>query len=389
MSLWDTRFKTHPLWSTVAHARETMNRIQSPESAEDRDTLAYAGMVLELLERRREDSDGREISPVMLSNTHAATTNFDVYLANVESGSYTWSQLLPMVDEVVNSLGQWPPMKIGRWLSGLNSAVESFEAKTSDALDRTSTRAGAVEHDATALAEQLASLNADVSRERQRISEAIATFTTQGDEAVRNLLAEQQERITASEADWSKRLAEQQSKADEHNEQMAEYEARSLNVLGSVGVNSTATDYGAYAKTQHDAADRWRRVATAVFAMASIWFIVSSFPWFTSGATSWESSLSRLGVTAAVAGVGAYAARESSQHRKQERQAKKIQLVLIALEPFIANLPPTTQDEIRAEAARAIFVIKADVEERDEPKGTDYLDVVRSILDKVPSRPAS
>jgi flagellar basal body-associated protein FliL len=60
---------------------------------------------------------------------------------------------------------------------------------------------------------------------------------------------------------------------------------------------------------------------------------------------------SRALVTAAVAAVGAYAARESGQHRRQERDAKKVQLVLIALEPFIANLPEDSRDDNRAEAA--------------------------------------
>lgn len=395
--LWDTRFKNHPLWGSVARLRETMNRIPAPQTAEDREMLAYAGMVLELLERRRDDTDGREVSPAMLATTSAATENFATYLANLESGAYTWSQVIPMVDEVVNSLGQWPPMKITRWLSGMNAAVMSFEAKTAEAIDRTTSDASAamartasqateVEQAAAQLAEQVNTLSVDVARERQRISEAIATFTTEGEEAASALTTAQQARVVALEAEWSQRLAAQQAEADKHAALMTSYEEKSVKVLEAVGTNSTATDYGVYSNEQADSADRWRKVAAAVFGLASIWFIVSSLPWFLASTVTWESSLSRLGVTAAVAGVGAYAARESSQHRKQEREAKKVQLVLTALEPFIANLPPETQDEIRADAARAIFVISADPDDDPaiEPTMPGAMDLLRTLISKVP-----
>lgn len=395
--LWDTRFKNHPLWSSVARVRETMNRIPMPATAEDREMLAHAGMVLELLEKRRDDTDGREVSPAMLATTNAATETLAAYLANLEAGAYTWSQVIPMVDEVVNTLGQWPPMKIARWLSGMNAAVTSFEDKTAEAIDRTTSDASVaiartagqateVEQAVARLAEQVGALGADVARERQRISEAIATFTTEGQDAVRSMIAEQQERIATNEAEWSTSLAAQQAKADEHDDRMASYEEKSIKVLGAVGRNSTATDYGVYSNAQHDSADRWRLVAAAVFGVASIWFVVSSLPWFIAAAATWESSLSRLGVTAAVAGVGAYAARESSQHRKQEREAKKVQLVLTALEPFIANLPAKTQDEIRAEAARAIFVITVDSDDDASTvlTGSSFVDLARTLMNKVP-----
>jgi hypothetical protein len=185
---------------------------------------------------------------------------------------------------------------------------------------------------------------------------------------------------------WQPHLAEQEALADQHNARMAEHEQRSVKVLEAVGTNSTATDYGKHAYEQGRAANRWRVIASVVFGVASAWFIISSLPWATAGTTTWESSLSRLGVTAAVAGVGLYAARESSQHRR-ERAAKKVPLVLIALEPSIANLPESKQVEIRAEAAKAIFVLPEEAQAEGPDVGVPaYLDVLRAFVDKVPSR---
>lgn len=384
--LWDIRFTNHPLWGSVARARETMNRLPAPVTAEDQEILAYAGMVLELLEKRREDTDGREVSPAMLAATHSATETFGAYLTNVEAGSYTWANVPAAADEVVNSLGQWPPMKTARWLSGINAAVRSFESKAAEAMARTAARATDVESTTASLAEQIEALSGDVARERQRISESITDFTAESESALSALNSAQKARIAALDAEWSQRLTAQQAEADEHANRMKEYEEKSVKVLEAVGTNSTATDYGSYSKDQHASADQWRRVAAAVFGVASIWFIVSSLPWFISSTVTWESSLSRLGVTAAVAGVGAYAARESSQHRKQERDAKKVQLVLTALEPFIANLPVDTQNAIRADAARAIFVISTDPDNdpSDEGNMPGVVDLLRTLASKVP-----
>lgn len=390
MSLWETQFKDHPLWRTMEQARATMNAIQIPEDRSDRDALSYAGMVLELLEKRREDSDAREISSSMLALTNDAAANFAVHLGHVQVGQYTWSQVTPTTDALVHSLGMWPPMKIAHYMSGLNAAVEGFERRALEAADRIQLRAGEVEGNISALAAKQDELDATIAAERQRITEAIATFTADSREAVTDWVAEQEGELTARTHAWDEALSDARVQATKHSAQMAEYEAKSRKVLEAVGVNSTATDFGSYAKEQRKAADSWRRGAAIVFLLAGAWFIYSGLPSITDGnegsGALWESSLARLGVTAAVAGVGAYAARESAQHRRQERQAKQVQLVLTALEPFIVNLPEDEQNEIRGESARAIFVLRtADAVDTDE-SGSPYVELMKGMLAKIPDR---
>ncbi len=67
--LWDTKFREHELWRIVAAARDSMNGTTAPEDRAEHDALDYAVMVLELLEQRRDDTDGREVSPAMLTST--------------------------------------------------------------------------------------------------------------------------------------------------------------------------------------------------------------------------------------------------------------------------------------------------------------------------------
>ncbi|MBD8059015.1 hypothetical protein IC607_08545 [Cellulomonas sp. JH27-2] len=385
MQLWDARFRDHELWRVVEQARSTMNAVALPDGQPERDMLDYAGMVLELLERRREDTDGREVSPSMLVATQSAASNFATTLGYVQTGQYTWQQVVPAVDDVVTALGQWPPLKLSRYMSGISAAADSFQQRVLNAADAVEVRAEEIRSSLETIASKQAEVEAAVTNEKQRITEAIATFTSTGNEAIREWTQEHDDAINERAAVWDAALAAAQNEADEHRERMSQYEDKSRKVLEAVGVNSTATDFGQYAKEQGEAADTWRQIAALVFVVAGGWFIASSFPWFTDGADLWESAVARLGVTAAVAGVGAYAARESSQHRKEARRAKLVQLVLTALEPFLANLPAEMQDEIRAEAARSIFVLNAEATVESE-SADGYLEVMKSLVGKLPER---
>ncbi|KAM9886354.1 hypothetical protein OXX69_013777, partial [Metschnikowia pulcherrima] len=121
--------------------------------------------------------------------------------------------------------------------------------------------------------------DSSVSLERQRITEAIATFTSTGDEAVRQWTDEHEDAIKARTDAWDAALESARGEADSHRARMDDYEAKSRKVLEAVGVNSTATDFGSYANDQGHAANTWRRVAATVFVIAGVWFIVSSLPW--------------------------------------------------------------------------------------------------------------
>jgi predicted nucleic acid-binding Zn-ribbon protein len=385
--LWDTRFREHELWTVVEQARATMNSTVLPESAAERDALDYVGMVLELLEQRRNETDARQISPAMLNSTQSAASNFSSYLSQAKIGQYTWAQVAGQADEVLTSLAQWPPMKLSRYLAGVNGAVESFQRRTLEAADAVEERALEIRKALGEIDAKQTKLASTIDVERQRITEAIATFTSEGDEAVREWTDAHENTLKQRIDRWDEQLESARTAAAQHNTRMDEYEAKSRKVLEAVGVNATATDFGVYANDQRDTANTWRIVAVLVFVVAGGWFIASSFPWFTDGARVWESALARLGVTAAVAAVGLYAARESSQHRQQERRAKQVQLVLTALEPFIANLPTADQDKLRVSSAEAIFVLaEAPASSSDDDTTNRLLSLANSLAAKFPDR---
>lgn len=124
MTLWADRFNQHALWASIAEARSRINRLTlSTANAEDLSVLEYVGQVIELLERRRSDSDPHEIVPRMLDTTNNAVAAWIPSLDAVLDGTWTMGQALQTTDNVLETLAAWPPMKPARYLSGIQAST--------------------------------------------------------------------------------------------------------------------------------------------------------------------------------------------------------------------------------------------------------------------------
>lgn len=394
---WMDNYRSHTLWDVLDGAKERLEEVQEAgELNEDAERAEMVHAVLARLDGMRHSPD-ITITQASLDAAVGPVQNLTAHLPNLEP--FFSSAYGPQTfDSLVRLVGAWPlpdaavlaslESDIATVVSGMTKA-RSRLFTLNEKLTKTDT---AIEEYETAQREAAENLVADVMKRVAEVDRNVTTLSTTAetqkgriDTAIEGI----QNDFTANESErgdtWTTHLAAQQTAADAHLKRMAEYEAKSVKVLGSVGVNSTATDFGVYANEQRKAASTWRRIAATVFALAGLWFIGSApfWPWI-SDESGWESALARLGVTAAVAGVGAYAARESSQHRREERRAKQVQLVLTALEPFIANLPPEEQKKIRTASAEAIFVLRIEEASNDTGPGDFYQDLVKSLLAKVP-----
>lgn len=394
---WMDNYRSHTLWDVLDGATERLEEVQ--EAGELDEDAERAEMVHAMLARL----DGMRHSPditIPQASLDAAVShlqNLTTHLPNLEPffaaayGPQTFDSLARLV-------GAWPQpdaaalasmeSQIATVISGLTTA-RGHLSTLNEELTKTDT---AIEEYETAQREAAENLVTDVAARVSEVDRNVAALSTTAETQKGRIdaaIAAIQNDFTANESEreskWTAQLATQQTTIDAYMERMAGYEAQSVNVLGAVGTNSTATDFGIYANEQMKAASTWRRIAASVFAVAGLVFIGSAtfWPWI-SDESGWESALARLGVTAAVAGVGAYAARESSQHRREERRAKQVQLVLTALEPFIANLPDEEQKKIRAASADAIFVLRVEEAGNEAGPGDFYQDLVKSLLSKVP-----
>ena len=65
----------------------------------------------------------------------------------------------------------------------------------------------------------------------------------------------------------------------------------------------------------------------------------------------------------------AYAARQASKQEKVERYARKIEMELVAIDPFISSLAEDKQSSIKEEISRKIFgnADAMEISNKDEP----------------------
>jgi hypothetical protein len=255
--------------------------------------------------------------------------------------------------------------------TALSGSVEQLKVDTTqlaaelDALDQR--RLGAddaiTEEDEVrrqALLEQAEALKSAVATEQQRLDQLVPTFEQQFSEAqdarqatfdeVRVSLEASAESVStdlAKQADTTKSAL-----SGEANAVLTEVKARrdEVNDLYRVVTDSsTAGAFNEEAATQKTTADEWRQVAIG-FGIAAAVIALGSIAWAAvepNGVSSAGAIVAKVTATLAAAAIAAYAGRQSGRHREREEGAKRLELQLVALGPFIRELGEDEQRDVR------------------------------------------
>lgn len=383
---WNDDYRSHELWSSVTETLEALSEVPADEFTDD---LTHLRALLT-------EIDGHADQP------HAALTA--IHLTTVKNAVDGIGSALPDSPATIfssppnNRNGASPFVQLAQYvrswpatgstsLRGLGTRAEQIELAFNALNERIDERLSEIETQSSeqaesiavaldehkaALAEQQTQFAELVDKKTSELQDELAPLREAASEAdsiieqqktrLDTALSSHQEKFSSAQDDrtekWTSLLADNESKLQEHLTAMREHEEQSRKVLSAVGVNATATDYGAYANAQKEAANRWRIGAVIALSIAAVAFlVVAGAPLFGFGGNSewWEVVLQKLGAPVGAAAVGYVLIRESGQHRKEERSARQVQLTLTALEPFIANLPEKQKERIRVETARRIF----------------------------------
>lgn len=382
---WQDKHREHALWevtqSTLDELRSSYEEVDPADSryGQLRDLLAY---VLTF-----QDFPQVTVTPATLDAAHNKIQQIQKKLPHLDSiyqkaGGTNTSAF----GAVVAAIRPWPLPGSGR-LTGLSKQVEQVEATLSASEQRMFNAAQryeehleerrAAEDQAQsqhleAVTQKFKDAEAELQAEQKVLNDEI--FRIKGllessekkleshvdrfEETFKNHETALRDQLSEANKDWERQLAGQRSEAERHREAMEKHEQQSIRVLTTVGTNATASDYGQYAEAEAEKADKWRTAATWTFVAAAALFVgAMGLTFFGLGPETewWEMVLQRIGAPAGVAGIGLFLGRESGLHREVSRKAKQTELTLNALEPFIANLPDTQQEQIRYDTARALF----------------------------------
>jgi hypothetical protein len=382
---WETAYQTHAAWAQLDNLVNYLNT--GPDRADESQTNHYD----RLRWLTSHLTSVRENATMLVSST--ALDSLNGTLAQINSALVNWANNgdagslalagSAYTEAVLDSLRGWPVTK-DRVQRGLLRAGLDFQAGAAESLESLRSAVDDVKQTAANLEARIAELNTEGDTSLQALRSEIATATldvttqtTRLDTALNGLqqtfTQAEAERASAhttelerlkndarAAADEAKKatvasLDAQISAGTEHVDVLVELRDQAANLVDAIGLTGTATEYGKYAKQERHAANLLRYTAIASFAGSFALFLVTLLASHVTEHTAWQVVTFKLAGSIALLALGAYASYESSDHRKEERHAKSVQLDLAALDPFIVNLDPDQQKSIKAAAARRLF----------------------------------
>lgn len=143
-------------------------------------------------------------------------------------------------------------------------------------------------------------------------------------------------------------------KGEEVIRRLNDYKDEAQNLVGVIGTTGIIHGYQAVANDQAKSARLWERLTVGCmgllvsFGLYAFWLAhQENFNWHFLAARA--MAVIPLGVFAA------YVAHKAEQHRQIERESRKKELELAAINPYLATLPPDTQYEVKRILAERFF----------------------------------
>ncbi len=247
-------------------------------------------------------------------------------------------------------------------VNALSGEFEKAKEELSDLQSSVQARSDEWQAEKAGLQEQLSDLSSTIEKQQGRLDEALDRYQGQFSaaqdrrgEQFQGELAELQEWAAGAKSTMERQLDQVGTTAEDKSRQLTEQLeaelAKARGITGVIGSTGTAAGYQEEADAQRRTANMLRYGAILLGLAAAglaVWAIIhterSSEPSLT---VVFSKALGSL----VFAGLAGYVATQSAHHRHREEQARRRQLDLLALPPFIAALPDGQKEEITGEVA--------------------------------------
>lgn len=391
MSYTATQLKTHPIWSSVEGVRQAVEVFDVPADPNVLERIASLVQLTEAVERLRDvpawrfsgtpGGAGDYLAPLSTALTNAANAIRSAQSSPESLLGALESTIDVHMDEALAALARLPmPAVTSGHLKGITTATEEYSqlvgrvvaslGERHDELQRDLTvlreaiaaSQGEAQASLVSLQEQINTSKTDVTSQVSRLDTAITNQTDVFNRLTSEWSANHDAAVSAFESDVAERVAQFDSATTQALDQqkaageavLASLEALKDQAEAMVQVtarNTISTEYAQYARRQGIAATIWSVLAVLAALGGSVFVIrtLSEIQGLSTAEAIFKSTASL-----AVLGTAGVMATEAAGHRREARDAKRVQLDLNALEPFLANLGDKAED-IRIETVKRIF----------------------------------
>lgn len=171
--------------------------------------------------------------------------------------------------------------------------------------------------------------------------------TTEG-----KLVAQFQSVLTEKQAQFDEATRKQLALGEGVIKTLEELQAQAKSIVQIVGNIGVTGNYQNVAAAEAEQANRWRNVTVAFFVLA---ILVGGIAVFRADHVEMSTTIARMLFALVVASVTIYTGRESARHRTNADRAKRVELELASLGPFIDQLPEDKQTAIRSNLTSLYF----------------------------------
>lgn len=226
-----------------------------------------------------------------------------------------------------------------------------------------------------ALTQRVQELQETIDEQRGRLDQAINDQGTRFDESQNThntefaAELERQRQALSSRIEELDSAAKEQAAADQERarEVIAKLEEdlkKAEKTLGAIARSGNASGYQQQANEERATADRYRKYTLWFGAGSAVALIVAVF-W--AGADfEPERLVAKLALSAALAGLAGYTARQSHNHRAEERRSQNLGLALASIGPYLSGLDDDRRQQV-LEAFTFYFFAPRSVEDGEEP----------------------
>lgn len=430
---WQQRVADHPVGERLSALRASVERIQGREDAPAAsEVLARLWYVTVRAENALRDADPDSLTQAMLdsllSGVQAAIASIEAQEGQEAAeppAPFNWDAL--ETDSVLNGLATWPrgvndgdlePMR------ELSDKIEATKAQAESMMDTLRQQSSVASADAegrlqalqkqsdgaisaltkkqtdldTRIAQQVELIGQQLPRLEGAITNQTETFNT-GETERRN---QAQAELDAFKAASSQTLADTKDrdeqlrsamnkqfgdlidsfrlKGTETQEELDNRLEQARDIVGVIARTGMTGGYQQYADRERGDADRWRKL-TIFFGVLTVAVIAGIVVW--SGLdhnTSWPLAVGRLVLAVGLGGVSAYAARESSQHRKRADHARQLELALASIGPYLEAVDPAIREKVLETFAYVFFTAREADSEPDGEAGPSLLSAAVSAV---------
>lgn len=418
MSRWSEEFESHPIHDLLIRARNYLEVEPEEVDARLEDERRRMKNVIGNLSKVVAGLDPEFYPGNWLDQVHSHFENQVIGHLRSYSDSPDVSQLTAANDQATAQVATIYN------LAAISRPMESQEV-IANAREAFSSLSASMEESADKVSEQLNNFEgklAEIREEADRVSQAIEDM----EESASAKLAEWQEDFTENQtaraqeyskdqiaqkrkfedflATWKAAMENQITEAEkEHDGKLeeiissffskgakflTEMEKKHKSVIEIhklVGRDSVAGGYQKSAGEERSEANRWRWISLACLAGAVVWLgfkYFSGFAQAANGGLDWPDIITASSLTAIFIFAAGYTSRQSKLHRDNEKQLRSYALETKALDPFIANLPESDQQAIKAELVRRMFGQQNTHAPAKETKGD--ITTLERLLEKLP-----